>query len=139
MIYTTRYSVASKLPRNKYLVVRTSLGGCRFCKADHNFSALAPTREMMDLPESDGDIDFINAYEKHLEEAGLGAFAGELENLVTQAGTKDIVLCCFCDVLNGAICHRRVFAEWYHAKTGIMIPELAVVPSFHKRRVSSIG
>jgi len=125
MIYTTRYSTASKLPRNKYHIVRTSLGGCRFCKADYNFSAIAPTREIFNIHlDEDGSFppEYVKAYTKHLNDA-FDVIQSEIEKLKAIVD-KTIMLCCFCDLEEHG-CHRRFFAKWYHEKTGYLIPEFS--------------
>ena len=61
------------------------------------------------------DIDFVKKY----------LVRGRSELVTDLSFNKDIVLCCYEDVrIPDEWCHRLVFAEWWQARTGMVIPEL---------------
>lgn len=48
-----------------------------------------------------------------------------LNRLETAAGSRDVVLMCFEDLSRpGNWCHRRMFADWWHARHGFLPPEV---------------
>jgi hypothetical protein len=38
-------------------------------------------------------------------------------------GERPLALLCFEDVHAGQLCHRRMFAAWWHEQTGELLPE----------------
>jgi hypothetical protein len=47
-----------------------------------------------------------------------------LQEIAGEAGAPGCVLLCFEDVLVGEHCHRRLVAEHWGARTGVVVPEL---------------
>lgn len=50
----------------------------------------------------------------------------ELSNFVS--GQPLVFLCFEKQAVNGDVCHRRLFAEWWEEKTGVAVPELGWLP-----------
>ena len=66
---------------------------------------------------------FKEPYFRHLEKSGCSLINAIIQGYLDEG--KDVVLCCYEDVRKpGEWCHRLVFAEWWHEKTGQMIEEL---------------
>lgn len=69
---------------------------------------------------------FRDRYIADLDAAGPAAIAAELRGLPVEDGR--LVLLCFEKTgeveRNPWVCHRRVFAEWWHGVTGMDVPEL---------------
>ena len=117
----TGYYASKKLDRTKHFLVRTSVGSPRFCKCDESFSALAPESEWIGMMEA----EYRPLYIAKLDRLGADQVTKWLQLLADQSEGKTLVLLCF-EALKrpGEFCHRRIFAEWYETKTGLVIPEL---------------
>ena len=48
----------------------------------------------------------------------------KFEVISDRHGGRRLVILCFEDVLAGHFCHRRVWAGWWHERTGQSVPEL---------------
>ena len=121
MQFYTSYYASKKLDRAKHYLVRTSLGFCRWTPCDEEFPALAPEPEWIGLSEA----EYRPLYIAKLESIGADTFTEWLRLLHNEAEGKSPVLLCY-EALRkpGEFCHRRMFAEWYESKTGVVIPEL---------------
>jgi len=65
------------------------------------------------------------AYLAKLDELGVWAIKDNLEMIgLEDGGDRAIVLLCYEDVGAGAVCHRRMFAEWWLRQTGEIVDEL---------------
>lgn len=123
-LVTSYYARALKLPKDKFFVVRTSIGAPRWGQADGDLLELAPTRDMLDLEET----PYRRKYVSLLKKVGVDAIRNELSRLSKKAAGRTLVLCCFEslseeNVEDGQFCHRRIFADWWEKQTGEVIPE----------------
>lgn len=81
---------------------------------------LAPGKEYVE--EQDEKL-FLKLYRKQLDIIGVRSVFKVLWDLYEPG--KEIVLLCSEDIRdNKSWCHRRMFAEWFSEKTGIVIEEL---------------
>lgn len=81
--------------------------------------SLCPSKATFALPEA---ADFERAYIAVLERIGVERIGGLLRGLSEEAGGLPLVLLCH-EVLPGR-CHRAMFARWWEAQTGQVVPEL---------------
>ena len=79
---------------------------------------LAPSHRELHLPEQ----EFVEAFTARLDRHGPDAIRERLDGIA--GPDARLVLLCFEDVRTGALCHRRVFAEWWEQHTGQWVPEL---------------
>lgn len=70
--------------------------------------------------------EFRRRYRKQLDYTGVDEIRKMLEGVQKRHPGKRLVLLCFEKVLDGEICHRRYFAEWWYEQTGLLVPEIAV-------------
>ncbi len=93
---------------------------------------LAPSRETFGLRS---DEAFEAAYLAELEEAGVEKIGALLERISVEEGGGPLVLLCF--EKPGEVCHRRMFAEFWQERTGVVVPELqfSVQPHFSSGHV----
>jgi hypothetical protein len=61
-----------------------------------------------------------------LDRHGPDGIRAQLGGIFHANGGKPLVLTCFED-LSKDPCHRRLFAQWYQAKTGVVVPEALTV------------
>lgn len=118
----TSYYQSKRIDPAKQAVVQTSVGHPRWgTQPEIECALLAPPEEILGLGES----DYTRAYVEHLEKIGVDAIRAELAECVRLAGDREPLLCCF-EALKkpGQFCHRRIFAWWWHKKTGEIITEL---------------
>lgn len=65
------------------------------------------------------------AYLAKLDELGVEVIKDNLETIgLEDGGDRGIVLLCYEDVSAGAVCHRRMFADWWLRQTGEIVREL---------------
>ena len=121
-LYTSRFS-NKELESGKYTVVGVVRSMPKFPVKYHisgDIIQIAPPGYLWN--ENDRER-FRAPYFSHLERSGYPAIRRMIQNYM-DAG-KDVVLCCYEDVRKpGEWCHRLVFAEWWHNKTGERIEEL---------------
>ncbi len=93
---------------------------------------LAPSRETFGLRS---DRAFEAAYLAELERAGVEKIGAMLAKISDEEGGGPLVLLCW--EKPSEVCHRRMFARWFEAKTGIVVPELqnSVRPHFSSGHV----
>ena len=123
---TSYYNHAASLDRNKFFLVRTSLGSPRFLKCDHSADFLSPEHDWLDLSEA----SYRRKYIAKLNKFGVPAFKSEISKLKKLAGKREIILLCFeslapDNVADGQFCHRRIFAKWWEEQTGEAVPEFS--------------
>ena len=80
---------------------------------------LAPSRKTFELRS---DQAFEESYLAELEAAGVAKITDLLTRISDEEGGRPLVLLCW--EKPGEICHRRQFAAWFEARTGIVVPEL---------------
>jgi len=87
-----------------------------------NAKLIAPPRAIIKLDRE----PYTPLYIASIEAAGVEAIRGELRTLTgAYPAGMPIVLLCFEKLSKpGAWCHRRLFAEWWHGKTGEVVAEL---------------
>lgn len=121
-IYTSRFS-NPELRTGKYTVVGIVRGLPKFnlgYNLDGNIIEFAPPGYLFN--ENDRAI-FTPKFFAHLDKVGIEHAKYLLRPYLSY--NKDIVLCCYEDVrIPNEWCHRLVFAEWWQARTGNVIPEL---------------
>lgn len=122
MIYTSRYQ-NRELATGHYTVVGITRGRPKFplkYTLEGNIIEIAPPGYLFNEYNR---ARFTPPYFRHLDNVGKDKIVRILDRY--EALGKDVVLCCFEDVRKpNEWCHRLVFAEWYKARTGIVIPEL---------------
>lgn len=99
-----------------------------------NLRALGPVGDMFGMDDRD---EFAVAYKAHLDSIGVERIEDLLEAVgslgwpngepLIDAPEEGVVLLCFCDLEkdDATWCHRQVFAEWWHERTGETVEELA--------------
>lgn len=110
--------------------VRISLGLPRFWGEAKRFpyvAELAP-RGLFGIADSD---EFDEAYTRRLDQIGVDRIAARLDAVADSSPQETLALCCF--EPTGKPCHRRTFARWWHAKTGIVVPEIDPQPRLATR------
>ena len=115
-LYTSCF--ANKTMPKDYIKVRISRGNPRW-KLPYEIAGkipeLMPTREMLGMEFK----EYQKMYWNILEKSGIN----KIKNILKPFG-NNIVLLCFENVFEDTWCHRRIFADWYEAKTGKKVPEL---------------
>ncbi len=124
-IYTARYG--NKTLRGEgYYPVGISIGTPKFplgYELREQCYALAPKGFMLKMEYE----PYCEAYFKKLEDIGTDKIIGIVQRLDRKAQEegKSLVLLCFEDIRKPEQwCHRTLFAEWWHRKTGEVIEEL---------------
>jgi hypothetical protein len=88
----------------------------------HPLAQLAPAGWMLHLED---EAKFAIAYGRKLDRLGIIAIKVSLEEVAAAAGVDTLVLLCYERIDTGeAWCHRRIFAEWWSARTGEVVAEL---------------
>ena len=83
---------------------------------------ITPTRAMLAM----SDEEYVVAYRKQLDDAGVDAIADELVRFRYEDGP--VVLLCFENLSKPDLwCHRTLFAAWWQEQTGDEVPELGAV------------
>ena len=121
----TSYYQSKRLDPTKQFLVQTSIGDPRWgARPEWETEHITPRPEVLALADK-GETAYTRAYVAQLESIGVEAIRAELEQLKAEAKGREIVLCCF-EALKkpGQFCHRRIFAWWWHTKTGETIAEL---------------
>ena len=122
MIYTSRFSNPT-LKSGQYTAIRISVGMPRWAIG---YEITGELRDLMPfgLRNVEDAKSFRPLYYARLERIGVGKIRKQLENL--EALGQPVVLLCFEDIRQGDWnwCHRRIFADWWQAKTGDIIEEL---------------
>jgi hypothetical protein len=118
---TSRYHANELIQVSGLLPIGITVGAARRLRYElaGNIGMLAPHG----LRELEGEA-FEFAYRERLEHFGVTAIADVLSAFVAAYQAPGAVLLCFEDVLAGEACHRRTFAAWWQARTGIDVPEL---------------
>ena len=119
---TSYFARAFRLPRSEFFVVRISIGAPRGGKCDSFIPSLAPTWAM--LEEGYGEKEYFT----QLHAVGVEDIQQQLVAVEGEAKGREVLLCCFeslapVKVAEGQWCHRRLFADWWEQKTGILIAE----------------
>ena len=81
---------------------------------------LAPPYRILKIADQE---EYRRLYFEQLDKYGVQKIYSVLKSLAEPG--KEIVLLCFEDICKpGQWCHRRMFAEWWEAKTGKAVEEL---------------
>ena len=75
---------------------------------------LAPSRKTFALRD---DAAFEESYLVGLEGIGVDRIGAVLRKIGDEEGGDPLALLCFEDVHAGQVCHRRMFARWWQART----------------------
>lgn len=116
--YTTRKLTPAHAP------IRTSIGSPRFklkFALAGSVPELMPRREWLGLTRE----QYEKLYLAKLDAIGVEKIRRSIE---AAASGKEPVLLCFCKLDGSNFCHRRLFAAWWHRRTGQTIAELEPPP-----------
>ena len=105
--------------------VRITLGKPRF-KVGFEYEEirlLAPTPAIFRLKS---DADFEREYLAHLDRIGAERLRDAFDAVSGKHRGRRLVLLCYESVVDGEVCHRRMFAQWWEQQTGQDVPESAV-------------
>lgn len=118
-IYTSYFANKNLIKLTDYAKVRISIGNPRW-KLPYELAGkipeLMPTRDMLSMWKE----DYQEKYFRILDGVGIDKIKLQLKPF----GSKIILLCFENISKDDAWCHRRMFADWWHIKTGKKIPEL---------------
>lgn len=133
MIYTSRFS-NPELKSEQYTAIRISVGTPRWTLG---YKLAGEMKDLMPFGlynEKDAER-FRQLYYAKLDRIGVDVIAQKLKGL--EALGKPVVLLCFEDIRkgDGNWCHRRIFADWWHMKTGGIIDELPDAKPTKKRAI----
>jgi hypothetical protein len=120
----TSYYQSKRIDPKKHFVVQTSVSSARWgAQPEMLLEVLQPPEEILGLEI----FPYTRAYTAHLESMGVREIRMSLDIAKDHAGKREVLLCCFESLKKpGQFCHRRIFAWWWHKKTGEFIPELGV-------------
>lgn len=108
--------------------VRISLGVPRYKAApipDAYITELTP-RPSYFRAEHD---EFTRAFLAQLDRFGVDYLEDKFQSLYEMTSGHTLVMLCFeKQAVNGDVCHRRLFAEWWTEHTGEVVPELGWLP-----------
>lgn len=128
-VYTSRYQ---SFRPDQGVPVRTSQGAPRWplgYALQEKLPELAPTTAIRKHKQL---ATYRPAYVAMLEGHGPELIWRLIQRISARNEDRPVVLLCFCD-LNVAPpenwCHRRIFAEWFEASTGMVVPELTPAPT----------
>jgi Protein of unknown function, DUF488 len=110
--------------RSMGVSVQTSLGRPRFPIA---YELHEQVRELMPrglFGKGLSEAEFTRQYRELLDRLDLDALRAQFDAISKRHDNARVVLLCFEDVHAGQFCHRRVFADWFHERTGQRIPEV---------------
>jgi hypothetical protein len=118
VIYTSYFSSKKIMP--EYVAIRISVGHPRW-KLPYQVAGaipgLAPDRAWIGIERAEYDP----LYRAKLDAAGVEKIRAEIRALTDE---RPAVLLCFESLMDGAWCHRRIFADWWQEKTGEIVAEL---------------
>lgn len=119
MIYTSYYGRLKELKKSGIRAVATSVGVPKWAYGIEEFKMIAPPYHL--VKEYNREV-FKIGYIERLEKFGVSRIKSELSKY-----QGDTALMCYekwDDIVAGmTFCHRRIFAEWWEEKTGLVIPE----------------
>lgn len=119
---TARY-LNGNIDPQKHVPLAISMGLPKFCLSyplKDRIYILAPSRDILQIADP---VEYQKKYCEQLERYGVEKIKRIL--LREQERDKENVLLCFEDIRKpGLWCHRRMFAEWFERKTGVVIDEL---------------
>lgn len=119
---TARYSNKA-INNEKYTPVQVSVGTPKFPLHYHlkdRCMIITPAYQIIKIEDEE---EYKKQYIAQLEKHGIEKIRWVLRQMAEPG--KQIVLLCYEDVRKeGVWCHRRMFAEWYEAKTGNKVEEL---------------
>lgn len=122
MIYTSRFANAA-LKTGEYTTIRISVGTPRWALG---YTLNGEMKELMPfgLRDVEDMEEFRKLYYAKLDKIGADSIGRKLKRLEERG--KPVVLLCYEDIRKGDWnwCHRRIFADWWHEKTGETIDEL---------------
>lgn len=114
-IYTSYYARLKTLRENGVVPVAISRGIPHwFGKDGVRFQMLAPTRQIMNLPESEY-IPKFNELLSNLDPKQT------IDLIKAQVGDKDCALLCY--EKPGDFCHRHLVADWLNSNLGMNVKE----------------
>jgi len=136
-IYTSRYS-NPELRNGEYVTVRISLGKPKWELGYMLHCEISVLMPFGLLGEDMSESEFRQKYYSRLEKTGVARIAEGFRIIQSKYPNRDIVLLCYEDIRKEENwCHRSVFADWWHDKTGELIDELPDYGSQPKKAVLS--
>jgi hypothetical protein len=125
-VFTGRFQDQDTLAKKQYAPVRITIAPPRFplrYELAGIMLSLAPTSATFALKGKPG---FEAAYRAQLDELGPSAVLELLSAKREEVDGREIVLCCYEDVLvKQGVCHRRILASWLAEHTGLIVEEIA--------------
>ncbi|MGD0853829.1 MAG: hypothetical protein ABSA07_10820 [Acidimicrobiales bacterium] len=123
---TSRFQATDRILDSGLVPVRISRGAPRWklrYKLAGAVKSLAPSA---DLYARRGSSAFESDYMHQLDVLRVDDLSQEFRSISEGHGGAGLVFLCFedLDVLGEGSCHRRMFARWWEARTGMPIPEL---------------
>jgi hypothetical protein len=127
-IATSRYQSQNLIIESGLAPVRITLGRPRMqlrYELAGELPELAPPRSLFRVNDRQ---KFELPYRRHLDRhVDVRALGDRFVAIAGAVGAPGVVLLCFEDVTRpGEWCHRRVFADWWRAGTGMTVSELGV-------------
>jgi hypothetical protein len=124
-LFTSRFGAKRLILASGAAPIRISLGYPRWPLGYTLAGAcplLAPFGAMLKM---DQEL-YTRVYRDRLDRLGVATIAAALQELSDQNEGRGLVLLCFENLAKpGQWCHRRLFAAWFEAQTGLPVPELA--------------
>lgn len=125
-VATSRYQARELIIASGFAPIRITRGHPRWklgYELKGNIQLLAPTKEEFGLTDESA---FASAYVGRLQTIDVQEIVAALSEMSIANGCVGLVLLCFEDVATGALCHRRLLAEFLHEELGVVVPELTL-------------
>lgn len=81
---------------------------------------ITPRREYLRASDEEYERQFFGQLERY----GVNEIDQKFRQIAQSLGEQRLVLLCFEDLSKNTLCHRRDFASWWKARTGVDIPEV---------------
>lgn len=113
-------------PEHHGVPVKTSIGTPRFKLGYTLYEELPAIMPFGVFGKEEEEASFRRRYYERLEAKGVDKIGRDLMECRHRHPGQRLVLLCYCTVSAkpDGWCHRRMFAEWFAARTGLVIPEL---------------
>lgn len=119
LLFTNRYR---DFEPSEGVPVRITLGAPRYSlpyRLEYKCFLLTPGRWFLEGT----DEEFTQRYMSMLDGHGVKRIRQALQRVCDTAGCERLVLLCFDDIRK-ELCHRSLFAQWWHRETGENVREL---------------
>ena len=122
-IYTSRWNAGNLIIGSGCNAVSISLGVPKFPLAFPTMASipeLMPHGSWLQIPEPEYRVKYL----AKLEKVGVPWLMVRLQEVSEKNPEGKIALLCWENLAKGDWCHRRMFAEWWEEKTGMVVEEL---------------